>query len=402
MVRVYHNTGIAALALLAITAAILYAGYQASHTNQPLVPAGQGHVQTNLFPPEPRAKTYLQLKEEGSRIAFDFFLDSRESFPYAHYANYFLDQHGAIHPVDFTAYQRVSFDVTCTPKNVLMFVVSSVDKKTTDVSDPHTSRISATAFTCDETQRRVTMELANMQTPHWWLSQQGYDYSDTGYQRDKVIGYAWVSTFQSPKDQIASVTLAKIQLHGETPHYRYGALAIVVSLWVIVLWRLTRAYLHYLRLQTSTTRKNSSASTLTTSPAAASLPTGSESVRQPLPYNKVEIARPREKELVMRYLSTEYTRAQLSLEQATSALGLNRNKINDILKEETGLTFSAYLNRLRLKEAARLLADGKYAVSEVAYSVGYNNVSYFNKLFKEEYGCAPTQFKALHQALETQ
>lgn len=49
---------------------------------------------------------------------------------------------------------------------------------------------------------------------------------------------------------------------------------------------------------------------------------------------------------------------------------------------------TAYLNKLRLTEAARLLAEKDTAsVSEIAYSVGYGSVSYFNKLFKEEYRC---------------
>jgi AraC-like DNA-binding protein len=51
---------------------------------------------------------------------------------------------------------------------------------------------------------------------------------------------------------------------------------------------------------------------------------------------------------------------------------------------------------LRLTEAARLLNEKSSAtVAEVAYSVGYANVSYFNKLFKEEYGCTPKAFRTL-------
>jgi len=34
-------------------------------------------------------------------------------------------------------------------------------------------------------------------------------------------------------------------------------------------------------------------------------------------------------------------------------------------------------------------------VAEIAYAVGYRNVSYFNKLFKEEYGCTPKTFRKL-------
>jgi len=60
------------------------------------------------------------------------------------------------------------------------------------------------------------------------------------------------------------------------------------------------------------------------------------------------------------------------------------------------MTFTAYVKKLRLTEAARLLSENPGAtVSEVAYSVGYGNVLYFNKLFKEEYGCTPKVFKGV-------
>lgn len=84
----------------------------------------------------------------------------------------------------------------------------------------------------------------------------------------------------------------------------------------------------------------------------------------------------------------------ISLELAASALGIGRTKINTLLKEELGLTFNVYINQLRLVEAARLLSEKEEAtVAEIAYSVGYNSVSYFNRLFKQEYGCTPKIFK---------
>ena len=60
------------------------------------------------------------------------------------------------------------------------------------------------------------------------------------------------------------------------------------------------------------------------------------------------------------------------------------------------MTFTAYLNKLRLTEASRLLTEkSSAAVSEIAYSVGYANVPYFNRLFKEEFGCTPKSFRML-------
>jgi YesN/AraC family two-component response regulator len=60
------------------------------------------------------------------------------------------------------------------------------------------------------------------------------------------------------------------------------------------------------------------------------------------------------------------------------------------------MTFTGYLNKLRLTEASRMLIEKSgAAVSEIAYFVGYANVPYFNKLFKEEFGCSPKQFRML-------
>jgi AraC-like DNA-binding protein len=99
---------------------------------------------------------------------------------------------------------------------------------------------------------------------------------------------------------------------------------------------------------------------------------------------------------VLRYIATNYTDTEIDLESVVSATGTNRNKVNEVLKTELGMTFTSYLNKLRLTEAARLLAEKSgAAIAEIAYSVGYSNVSYFNKLFKEEYGCTPKSFRSL-------
>ncbi|HEX7647258.1 MAG TPA: helix-turn-helix domain-containing protein, partial [Noviherbaspirillum sp.] len=104
----------------------------------------------------------------------------------------------------------------------------------------------------------------------------------------------------------------------------------------------------------------------------------------------------KEKASVLRYIATNYTNSELDLERVTNETGVNRNKVNEVLKSELDMTFTSYLNKLRLTEAARLLVENSDAsIAEIAYSVGYANVSYFNKLFKEEYGCTPKAFRTI-------
>ncbi|MDR0658867.1 MAG: AraC family transcriptional regulator [Mediterranea sp.] len=47
---------------------------------------------------------------------------------------------------------------------------------------------------------------------------------------------------------------------------------------------------------------------------------------------------------------------------------------------------------MKLKHAERLLLEGKYSISEIAFKVGVNNLSYFRQCFKEEFGAIPSEY----------
>jgi AraC-like DNA-binding protein len=109
----------------------------------------------------------------------------------------------------------------------------------------------------------------------------------------------------------------------------------------------------------------------------------------------LEPHRDREKSAILHAIASRFADAELELGAVAHGAGVNRNKVNDVLKAELGCTFTGYLNRLRLTEAARLLAERDSAsITDIAYTVGYNHVSYFNKLFKLDYGCTPKAFRA--------
>src|SRR5690606_4338825 len=66
--------------------------------------------------------------------------------------------------------------------------------------------------------------------------------------------------------------------------------------------------------------------------------------------------------------------------------------------ETYGLTFQEYVIRFRLREAGRLLKNPNAQVSEVAYLVGFNDPSYFTKVFRRYTGVSPSQFAELSDA----
>ena len=62
------------------------------------------------------------------------------------------------------------------------------------------------------------------------------------------------------------------------------------------------------------------------------------------------------------------------------------------IKALTNNSPSQFLRTIRLKRAAELLAKNSDNVSQIAYSVGFSSLSYFNKCFKEQFGVTPGQF----------
>lgn len=62
------------------------------------------------------------------------------------------------------------------------------------------------------------------------------------------------------------------------------------------------------------------------------------------------------------------------------------------------MPFHEYLNGLRLTRAKALLADRHSRISEVAYAVGFNDLSHFDKTFRKMVGRSPTEYRASLQS----
>jgi AraC-like DNA-binding protein len=223
----------------------------------------------------------------------------------------------------------------------------------------------------------VTLDLTRLTIPEWWLESMHRDVSHQEYSLDRVERLVFGTTAQSPRGVPARVEISKLTLRGRDYDYLAWLAGIVTAGWIAFGIWFFRAHSRALVASLDARLKNDV-------PLVA--------YRQ----LTLEPHRDKEKASVMRYIATHYTDPELDLETVVTATGTNRKKVNDVLKAELGMTFTSYLNKLRLTEAARLLAEqSETTVAEIALSVGYANVSYFNRLFKEEYGCTPKAIRTL-------
>jgi AraC-like DNA-binding protein len=74
-------------------------------------------------------------------------------------------------------------------------------------------------------------------------------------------------------------------------------------------------------------------------------------------------------------------------------LGLSRSCLYPKFQSITGQTPNHFIRSIRLKRAAQLLQAGAHTISEISWMIGINDIKYFNKYFREEFGKTPTQYR---------
>jgi signal transduction histidine kinase/ligand-binding sensor domain-containing protein/AraC-like DNA-binding protein/ActR/RegA family two-component response regulator len=83
---------------------------------------------------------------------------------------------------------------------------------------------------------------------------------------------------------------------------------------------------------------------------------------------------------------------RFSIDVLSGLFNMSRSNFHKKIKSLTDMTPNDYINLIRLKQSAQLLAGGKYKINEVCYMVGFNTPSYFSKLFYEHFGKLPKEY----------
>lgn len=89
----------------------------------------------------------------------------------------------------------------------------------------------------------------------------------------------------------------------------------------------------------------------------------------------------------------------LSLPKLAKKLGVSTHHLSQLINERFEQNFFNYLSSVRIEEAKKLLrapSSGNLALSEIAYTVGFNSLSAFSATFKKQSGMSPSQFQKQH------
>jgi AraC-like DNA-binding protein len=88
---------------------------------------------------------------------------------------------------------------------------------------------------------------------------------------------------------------------------------------------------------------------------------------------------------------------KITLNEAAEAAGLSPAYFSTVFKQEMGESFSQYLNRFRIEAACSALLNTELDISNIAQVCGYDDSSWFSKIFKSQTGMSPAQFRKIRK-----
>jgi DNA-binding response OmpR family regulator len=97
-------------------------------------------------------------------------------------------------------------------------------------------------------------------------------------------------------------------------------------------------------------------------------------------------------EKVQQVLDEQLSESSFTVAAFSKAVHMSRMQLHRKLKALTGLSTSEFVRSQRLKLATQILRQSDINISEVGYSVGFNDHAYFTKCFRETYNCTPSEF----------
>lgn len=97
------------------------------------------------------------------------------------------------------------------------------------------------------------------------------------------------------------------------------------------------------------------------------------------------------------YIHKNY-KNNVSLNEAAEYIGINSSYLSRIFKEDCGMGFVEYLNKIRVGYAKRVIESGRMKLKDVVKEAGFNNYTYFFKVFKDVLNMTPVEYEKIYRA----
>lgn len=95
------------------------------------------------------------------------------------------------------------------------------------------------------------------------------------------------------------------------------------------------------------------------------------------------------------YICMNYSNPNISIDLLAGITQKNPDYFSHIFRKEIGISFTGYMNNIRVEKAKKLLKESNYLVYEISVLVGFNDFKYFTQVFKKSTGFSPSDYRKL-------
>ena len=95
---------------------------------------------------------------------------------------------------------------------------------------------------------------------------------------------------------------------------------------------------------------------------------------------------------IVQFVEKNYNR-KISLEDVGEQVGMSASSVSRFFKKRPRHNFWDYLNGFRIDRAAQMMIETEHTISEISYACGFNNISNFNRVFRERIGTTPSDYR---------
>lgn len=107
---------------------------------------------------------------------------------------------------------------------------------------------------------------------------------------------------------------------------------------------------------------------------------------------EINIQQSRRINKIIQFVEKNYQQ-KITLEQIGELIGMSPSSVSRFFKQRTRHRFWDYLNNFRVKKATKILMETNHSISEICYECGFNNISNFNRVFKEKMQYTPSEYR---------
>lgn len=309
----------------------------------------------------------VQSKKDSS-ITFKYTL-KKDSIngkdPYAGFAIELTENHKF---VDISDYDYMHIDIAIKHANSFIVNLKTSIEGFTNLDDWHTYHVESIQIPVHLGSIHYKVALKDFKIPEWWWKEVGPVASNLPKQanRKRLFGM----DFQNGSGQIPGVDdrmlITKISFSKDKKAITFVLICCVLLYTTIV----------FTVVQKTRRREKKNSST-------------------DFSYKKLDVKNLSSEESVRiaDFIGKNYQNPDLIVEMVAKEVGVSSPRISAILQKAYSFTFKQYLNEVRIAETKRLLKETDRTITEIGFAVGYNNITHFNRVFRQETGISPSEFR---------